>query len=59
MPEMFGAVDLEVQQRLKCAFDTDGRLNPGKVFPELHRCAEGGRMHLHQVPAAHAGLPRF
>ena len=23
-------------------------LNPGKMFPELHRCAELGRMHIHR-----------
>ena len=31
--------DLKQQQRLKCAFDADHLLNPGKVFPHLHRCA--------------------
>jgi glycolate oxidase len=59
MPEMFSEIDLNQQQRLKCAFDPDGLLNPGKVFPTLHRCAELGRMHVHkgQLPFAH--LPRF
>ncbi|HEX7967426.1 MAG TPA: FAD-linked oxidase C-terminal domain-containing protein, partial [Stellaceae bacterium] len=33
MPTMFDEVDLNQQQRLKCAFDPDGLLNPGKVFP--------------------------
>ena len=45
MPEMFSDIDLAQQQRLKCAFDTQGLLNPGKVFPTLHRCAELGRVH--------------
>ena len=40
MPEMFSEIDLNQQQRLKCAFDAQGLLNPGKVFPTLHRCAE-------------------
>jgi len=40
MPEMFSEVDLAHQQRLKCAFDPKLLLNPGKVFPTLHRCAE-------------------
>src|SRR5712691_2509060 len=45
MPTMFSEIDLNQQQRLKCAFDDKGLLNPGKVFPTLHRCAELGRMH--------------
>jgi len=59
MGEMFNEVDLKQQQRLKCAFDPNHRLNPGKVFPTLHRCAELGHMHVHrgQVPFPH--LPRF
>ena len=35
MGEMFDETDLAHQQRLKCAFDPDGLLNPGKVFPTL------------------------
>src|SRR5438876_5834877 len=46
MPIMFSEIDLNQQQRLKCAFDDKGLLNPGKVFPTLHRCAELGRMHV-------------
>ncbi len=33
MGTMFDEIDLAQQQRLKCAFDPDGLLNPGKVFP--------------------------
>src|SRR3546814_8470226 len=33
MPEMFSETDLKQQQRLKCAFDPELLLNPGKVFP--------------------------
>jgi glycolate oxidase len=42
MPVMFSEDDLNAQQRLKCAFDEKGLLNPGKVFPTLHRCGTGG-----------------
>jgi glycolate oxidase len=59
MPEMFNPVDLAHQQRLKCAFDPDLLLNPGKVFPTLHRCAELGRVHVHGGRTAFPELPRF
>ena len=55
MPAMFSEIDLAQQQRLKCAFDAQGLLNPGKVFPTLHRCAELGRMHVHARPGAVSG----
>ena len=59
MPEMFSEADLEQQQRVKCAFDDKGLLNPGKVFPVLHRCAELGRMHVSKGNLPHPDLPRF
>jgi glycolate oxidase len=59
MPAMFSETDLAHQQRLKCAFDDQGLLNPGKVFPTLHRCAELGRMHVHAGKVAFPELPRF
>jgi glycolate oxidase len=59
MGEMFSEIDLKAQQRLKCAFDAQGLLNPGKVFPTLHRCAELGRMHVHAGKLAFPDLPRF
>tara|TARA_R100000005_G_scaffold95369_2_gene76608 strand:- start:1042 stop:2532 length:1491 start_codon:yes stop_codon:yes gene_type:complete len=59
MGEMFSEDDLKQQQRLKCAFDPDGRLNPGKVFPVLHRCAELGKMHVHKGELPFPDLPRF
>jgi glycolate oxidase len=59
MPEMFSEGDLAQQQRLKCAFDPQGLLNPGKVFPVLHRCAELGRMHVSGGKLAHPDIPRF
>jgi glycolate oxidase len=59
MGEMFSEIDLNQQQRLKCAFDAQGLLNPGKVFPTLHRCAELGRVHVHGGKLAFPELPRF
>jgi glycolate oxidase len=59
MPVMFSDVDLAHQQRIKCAFDPELRLNPGKVFPQLRRCAELGRMHVHAGALPFPELPRF
>ncbi|HIO03583.1 MAG TPA: FAD-binding protein [Alphaproteobacteria bacterium] len=59
MGTMFNEQDLNQQQRVKCAFDTEGLLNPGKVFPTLHRCAELGRMHIHHGRVPFPELPRF
>jgi glycolate oxidase len=59
MSTMFDKSDLAHQQRLKCAFDPDGLLNPGKVFPQLHRCAELGRLHVHAGRLPFPDLPRF
>ena len=59
MPTMFTEIDLNQQQRVKCAFDPHGLLNPGKVFPTLHRCAELGRMHVHHGRVPFPDIPRF
>jgi glycolate oxidase len=59
MDTMFSEADLAQQQRVKCAFDPNHRLNPGKVFPTLHRCAELGRMHVHKGKLPFPDLPRF
>jgi glycolate oxidase len=59
MGTMFSETDLAHQERLKCAFDPQGLLNPGKVFPVLHRCAELGRMHVHRGQLPFPDLPRF
>jgi glycolate oxidase len=59
MPEMFTEIDLAQQQNLKCAFDDKGLLNPGKVFPTLHRCAEMGRVTVRGGKLPHSELPRF
>ena len=59
MPEMFSEDDLAQQMRVKCAFDDQSLLNPGKVFPTLHRCAELGRMHVRGGQLPFAEIPRF
>jgi glycolate oxidase len=59
MGTMFTEADLNQQQRVKCAFDPALLLNPGKVFPTLHRCAELGRVHIHGGATRFPDLPRF
>jgi glycolate oxidase len=59
MGVMFTEDDLKQQQRVKCAFDPDGLLNPGKVYPTLHRCAELGRVHVHDNKVRFKDIPRF
>jgi glycolate oxidase len=59
MYTMFSENDLNQQQRVKCAFDGKGLLNPGKVFPQLHRCAELGRLHVHAGKLPFPDIPRF
>ena len=59
MTYQFDAADLEVQHRVKRAFDADLRFNPGKVYPTLHRCAELGREHVHAGAERFPDLPRF
>ena len=59
MGVMFTEIDLQQQQRVKCAFDPQQLLNPGKVFPTLHRCAELGRVHIHRGEMRFPDLPRF
>jgi glycolate oxidase len=59
MPAMFSETDLAQQERVKCVFDPDSLLNPGKVFPTLHRCAELGRVHVHGGETRFPDIPRF
>jgi glycolate oxidase len=59
MLEMFTQIDLDQQMRVKCAFDPQGLLNPGKVFPTLRRCVDLGRMHVSGGKLPHADIPRF
>ena len=59
MTYQFDERDLELQHRVKYAFDPQLRFNPGKVFPTLHRCAELGREHVHAGAERFPDLPRF
>ncbi len=59
MPVVFTEQDLQQQQLVKCAFDPKLLLNPGKVYPALSRCAELGRVHIHQGESRFPGLTRF
>jgi glycolate oxidase len=44
---------------VKRAFDPLELLNPGKVIPTLHRCAEYGKMHVRRGLLPFPELPRF
>ena len=59
MGEMFSEADLAEQQRIKCVFDGKQLLNPGKMFPTLHRCAELGTMRVHRGRMPFPDIPRF
>jgi glycolate oxidase len=59
MCSQFDADTLATFMAIKRAFDPAGLLNPGKVVPTLHRCAEYGRVHVHAGRLAHPELPRF
>ena len=59
MTYQFNDADLEMQHRVKRAFDPSLRFNPGKVYPTLHRCAELGREHVHAGEERFPDLPRF
>ena len=59
MPLMFSPTDLGIQESVKCAFDPQSLLNPGKVFPSLSACVEGGAMHVHQGRLPFPNLPRL
>lgn len=55
----FSAAEREQMFAVKRAFDPGELLNPGKVIPTLHRCAEYGRMLVRAGALSHPGLPRF
>jgi glycolate oxidase len=59
MCSQFGAAELEAFHAIKRAFDGHRLLNPGKMVPTLHRCAELGRMHVHGGQQRFPELPRF
>jgi glycolate oxidase len=54
MGKMFSAVDLDVMQLVRCAFDPAGISNPGKVFPTPRLCGErpGKRTGVHPLQQA-------
>jgi glycolate oxidase len=59
MSYQFGENDLDAMHRVKCSFDHALLLNPGKMFPTLHRCAELGRVHVHGGQTRFPELERF
>ncbi len=59
MCAQFASPELARFHEVKAAFDPGKLLNPGKAVPELHRCAEWGRMHVQAGQLKHPELPRF
>jgi len=59
MCEMFNNEDIQQQLNIKKAFDEKSLLNPGKVYPILHRCAEGGKMRVKKGEEKFKDIPRF
>jgi len=55
----FAPAEREQMFALKRAFDAKELLNPGKVIPTLHRCAEYGKMHVSRGLLPFADIPRF
>jgi glycolate oxidase len=55
----FSAAELAQFIGVKRAFDPRELLNPGKVVPTLHRCAEYGKMHVRRGMLPFPELPRF
>lgn len=59
MCSQFVREELQVFLNVKAAFDPQSLLNPEKVVPSLHRCAEYGRMHVKGGQLPFSDLPRF
>ena len=55
----FSPEEREQMFAVKRAFDAAGTLNPGKVIPTLHRCAEYGRVHVKKGLLPFPELERF
>ncbi len=55
----FSSEENEQMLALKRAFDPKALLNPGKVIPTKHRCAEYGKMLVRAGQIRHPDLPRF
>lgn len=59
MCSQFDRASLDAFLAVKHAFDPSGLLNPGKVVPTLHRCAEYGRVKMRSGAERFPELPRF
>lgn len=59
MCSQFDRSTLDSFLAVKRAFDPAGLLNPGKVVPSLHRCAEYGRLRVKGGSVRFPDLPRF
>jgi len=59
MCSQFSREELDYFLAVKKAFDPQALLNPEKLIPTLHRCAEYGRMRVHGGQLPFADLPRF
>jgi glycolate oxidase len=59
MCSQFRPAELAQFRDVKAAFDPEGLLNPGKMVPTLHRCAEYGALRVKGGALPHPGLPRF
>ena len=59
MCEAFNDVDIQQQLKIKLSLDPYSLLNPGKVYPILRKCAEEGRVHVHQGKTKFPDIPRF
>ncbi|MBX3603613.1 MAG: FAD-binding protein [Rubrivivax sp.] len=55
----FSPAERDAMMALKRAFDPAELLNPGKVIPTLHRCAEYGKMHVKKGLLPFPQLERF
>lgn len=53
---MFDENDLDTMNLLRCAFDTKGLCNPGKLFPTPRTCVEPGMKPFKEHPVQKAGL---
>jgi len=59
MCSQFRPAELAQFRAVKAAFDPEGLLNPGKMVPTLHRCAEYGAMRVKGGALPHPDIPRF
>lgn len=59
MCSQFTRPELDAFTAFKTAFDPEHLLNPLKLIPTLVRCAEYGKMHVHNGQIAFPDIPRF